>query len=286
MTLQEIIFSLQKFWAKKGCVIYQPYDIEKGAATFNPMTFFKCLDKKKWYAAYIEPCRRPTDGRYGKNPNRLQLYYQFQVIIKPPFNNIQDIYLSSLKSIGLNLKQHDIKFIEDDWENPSLGAYGRGWEVWLDGMEITQFTYFQLMAGIELDVISVEITYGLERLAMFSQKKDNVFNILWSKDVSYKDIRLQDEIQFSKYNFELSSPELIKKHFNDWENQSNKLLENNLILPAYDCVLKCSHLFNLLDARGILSVNERTSYINRIRVISNKIACLYLKFENGGKNNV
>lgn len=275
MTLQEIIFSLQKFWAKKGCVISQPYDIEKGAGTFNPMTFFRCLKKQEWKTAYVEPCRRPTDGRYGENPNRMQHYYQFQVIIKPSSSDIQSIYLSSLSNIGINLKQHDVRFVEDDWESPTLGAYGLGWEVWLDAMEITQFTYFQQMGGIELDPVSVEITYGLERLTMFSQKKDNVFEILWSEDVLYKDIHLLDEQQFSKYNFEIADVSLLKTHFNDWEKEANRLLEQGLFLPAYDCMMKCSHLFNLLESRGVLSVSERVSYINRVRVLSNKIATNY-----------
>ncbi|MDI6642020.1 MAG: glycine--tRNA ligase subunit alpha [Elusimicrobiota bacterium] len=277
MTFQEIIIELEKFWARRGCLIWQPYDIEKGAGTFNPATFLRCLGPEPWKVAYVEPSRRPTDGRYGKNPNRLQHYYQFQVIIKPAPKKIQQVYLSSLKAIKLNLRQHDIKFVEDDWESPTLGATGVGWEVWLDGMEITQFTYFQQIAGIELDPISVEITYGLERLAMFSQKKDSVFDILWSKETTYGEVHLEDEKQFSKYNFELSNVELLKKHFNDYEQEAERLLKAGLILPAYDLVLKCSHIFNLIDARGAISVSERTTYIARVRKLSTQVAQEYLK---------
>ena len=276
MTLQGIIIELQKFWARRGCLIWQPYDIEKGAGTFNPATFLRCLGPESWRVAYVEPSRRPTDGRYGENPNRLQHYYQFQVIIKPAPKNIQQVYLSSLKAIKLNLKQRDIKFVEDDWESPTLGATGVGWEVWLDGMEITQFTYFQQIAGIELNPVSVEITYGLERLAMFSQKKNSIFDILWSKDITYGQVHLQNEKQFSKYNFELSDVELLKKHFSDYEQEAERLLKSGLILPAYDFVLKCSHMFNLIDARGAISVSERTTYIARVRKLATQVAEKYL----------
>jgi len=276
MTFQEIIFVLNKFWSNYGCLIWQPYDIEKGAGTFNPATFLRCLGPKPWKVAYVEPSRRPTDGRYGENPNRLQHYYQYQVIIKPAPKNIQQIYLSSLKKIGINLKQHDIRFVEDDWESPTLGAWGLGWEVWLDGMEITQFTYFQQVGGIDLNPISVELTYGLERLAMFSQKKDSVYDILWSKDVTYGEIHLEDEKQFSKYNFEESNVSVLKKHFEDCESEAKRLLEKGLVLVAYDFVLKCSHLFNLLDARGAISVGERTSYILRVRDLASSVAREYL----------
>ncbi|MFH2071125.1 MAG: glycine--tRNA ligase subunit alpha [Elusimicrobiota bacterium] len=269
MNFQNIIFSLEKFWARRGCLIWQPYDIEKGAGTFNPATFLRCLGPAPWRAAYVEPSRRPTDGRYGENPNRLQHYYQYQVIIKPAPQNIQQTYLSSLKAIGLNLKQHDIRFVEDDWESPTLGAWGLGWEVWLDGMEITQFTYFQQIGGIELDPVSVEITYGIERLAMFSQKKDSVYDILWDDRTTYGEIHLKDEQQWSKYNFEEVNVPVCRKQFDEWEQEAGRLISKGIVLPAYDCVLKCSHLFNLLDARGAISVSERTSYIARVR----KLAC-------------
>ncbi|PIV53946.1 MAG: glycine--tRNA ligase subunit alpha, partial [Elusimicrobia bacterium CG02_land_8_20_14_3_00_37_13] len=261
MFFQEIIFALEKFWSKRGCVIFQPYDIEKGAGTFNPATFLKCLGPEPWKAAYVEPSRRPADGRYGENPNRLQHYYQYQVIIKPAPKDIQKTYLSSLKAIGINLKQHDIRFVEDDWESPTLGAWGLGWEVWLDGMEITQFTYFQQVGGFDLNPISVELTYGLERIAMFSQKKNSVFDVLWNRSTTYGEVHLKDEYQWSCYNFEESSPELLRRHFDDWEKESNRLIDIKLVSPAYDAVMKCSHLFNLLEARGAISVSERTSYI-------------------------
>lgn len=277
MTLQEIIFTLEKFWAKQGCIILQPYDIEKGAGTFNPATFLRCLGPKPWACAYVEPSRRPTDGRYAENPNRLQHYYQYQVIIKPPLKNIQKTYISSLAAIGLDARHHDLKFVEDDWESPTLGAWGLGWEVWLDGMEITQFTYFQQIGGIDLDPISVEITYGLERLALFSQKKDNVFEILWAPGITYGEIHRQDEIQFSRYNFEEANTELLSLLFEKYEKECQKLLSQNLVLPAYDYVLKCSHTFNLLEARGTLSTSERTTYIFRVRNLARQVAQQYLK---------
>lgn len=277
MTFQQIITVLNKFWSNKGCLLWQPYDIEKGAGTFNPATFLKSLGKKPWKVAYVEPSRRPTDGRYGENPNRLQHYYQYQVLHKPPPKDIQNIYLSSLKAIGINLKQHDIRFVEDDWESPTLGASGLGWEVWLDSMEITQFTYFQQIGGIELNPISVEITYGLERLAMYSQKKDSVYNILWNNDTTYGDVHLENEKQFSCYNFEIANVELLKQHFVDWEKEATVLLEKGLVLVAYDCVMKCSHVFNMLDARGVLSVGERTSYIAKVRNLASKVARKYLE---------
>ena len=274
---QEIIMGLNKFWSKQDCVIWQPYDVEKGAGTFNPATFFGCLGPNPWKVAYVEPCRRPADGRYGENPNRLQHYYQYQVILKPPAQNVQQIYLASLESIGIKIKQHDIRFIEDDWESPTLGAWGLGWEVWLDGMEITQFTYFQQVGGIDLDPISCEITYGLERICMIVQQKSSIFDILWGKDVSYKDLHLEDEYQWCKYNFELSNPEILIKHFEDYHNECLRLLDLNLYIVAYDFVLKCSHLFNLLDARGSLSYEERNRFIARIRSLANKVAKCYLK---------
>jgi glycyl-tRNA synthetase alpha chain len=269
--------ALNKFWIKQGCLLWQPYDIEKGAGTFNPATFLKCLGPNPWKVAYVEPCRRPADGRYGDNPNRLQHYYQYQVILKPSPTNIQQIYLGSLESVGIKVKEHDIRFVEDDWESPTLGAWGLGWEVWLDGMEITQFTYFQQVGGINLDPISVEITYGLERLAMFSQGKNSVFEILWDNKITYGEIHLEDEKEWSKYNFELADSELIKKHFQEYQTECLNLLKNGLVIPAYDFVLKCSHLFNLLDSRGVISVTERTNYISWVRNLANKVAKLYLE---------
>ncbi|MBU0952129.1 MAG: glycine--tRNA ligase subunit alpha [Elusimicrobia bacterium] len=279
MIFQEIIFALEKFWSRKGCLIVQPYDLEKGAGTFNPATFLRALGPKPWKAAYVEPSRRPTDGRYGENPNRLQHYYQYQVIMKPAPANIQQLYLSSLTAIGLNLKQHDIRFVEDDWESPTLGAWGLGWEVWLDGMEITQFTYFQQIGGFELNPISVELTYGLERLATYSQKKNSVYDILWNKDTTYGEVHLEDEKQFSRYNFEEANVELLQRHFTDWEKEALSLLDKKLVLPAYDCVMKCSHLFNLLDARGAISVTERISYISRVRNLAHRAAEQYIEKE-------
>lgn len=277
MNFQEIIMKLHKFWAKEGCLIWQPYDLEKGAGTFNPATFLKCLGPKPWSVAYVEPSRRPTDGRYGENPNRLQHYYQFQVIMKPAPANIQQLYLKSLEAIGLDPKEHDIRFVEDDWESPTLGAWGLGWEVWIDGMEATQFTYFQQIGGIELNPISVEITYGLERLAMYSQKKDSVYDLMWTDDVTYGDVHLEDEKQWSKYNFEIANTEMLLKHFNDWEAEAKKLVETNLVLPAYDAVMKCSHLFNMLDARSAISVSERVNYVLRVRTLAKMVAEGYMK---------
>lgn len=272
MRFQEIIFSLERYWAKRGCLIFQPYDLEKGAGTFNPATFLRSLGPKPWAAAYVEPSRRPTDGRYGENPNRLQRYYQFQVLIKPAPKDIQKLYLESLTQIGINARRHDIRFVEDDWESPTLGAWGLGWEVWLDGMEITQFTYFQQVGGIDLNPIPVEITYGLERLAMFSQKKDNVFDVEWGPGVSYGDVHKNDERQFSDFNFSQTDPDTLRRHFNDYETLAKNLLAKNLHLPAYDATMKCSHLFNLLDARGAISVSERTNTIGRIRAMAKAVA--------------
>ena len=279
MTFQEIIMTLQKFWARQGCLIWQPYDLEKGAGTFNPATFLRCLGPKPWSVAYVEPSRRPTDGRYGENPNRLQHYYQFQVIIKPAPKDIQKLYLDSLKAIGLDPKKHDIRFVEDDWESPTLGAWGLGWEVWLDGMEITQFTYFQQVGGIDLNPISVEITYGLERLAMYSQKKDSVFDVVWTDGITYGQVHLEDEKQWSKYNFEEADVELLKRHFTDWEKEALRLIDKKMVRPAYDAVMKCSHLFNLLDARGAISVTERTNFISKVRNIARKVAENFLQTE-------
>jgi glycyl-tRNA synthetase alpha chain len=272
MIFQELIFALEKFWSKRGCLIFQPYDLEKGAGTFNPATFLRCLGPEPWAAAYVEPSRRPTDGRYGENPNRLQRYYQFQVLIKPAPSDIQKLYLESLAAIGINARKHDIRFVEDDWESPTLGAWGLGWEVWLDSMEITQFTYFQQMGGLDLNPISVEITYGLERLAMYSQKKNSVYDVEWTKGVTYGDVHKEDERQFSTYNFSLSDPEMLRRHFTDYEKQAMDMLNKSFPLPAYDATMKCSHLINLLDARGAISVSERTGYIGRIRALAKRVA--------------
>jgi glycyl-tRNA synthetase alpha chain len=278
---QEIIMGLNKFWSKQDCVIWQPYDVEKGAGTFNPATFFGCLGPNPWKVAYVEPCRRPADGRYGENPNRLQHYYQYQVILKPAPQNVQQLFLASLESVGIKIKQHDIRFIEDDWESPTLGAWGLGWEVWLDGMEITQFTYFQQIGGVDLEPISCEITYGLERISMIVQQKNSIFDILWEKDITYGDIHLEDERQWCKYNFEVSNPEILFKHFDDYYNECLRLLDLNLYIVAYDFVLKCSHLFNLLDARSAISYEERNQFITKIRFLANKVAKCYLKQKFG-----
>ena len=266
LTFQDVVFNLQKYWSKYGCVILQPYDLEVGAGTFHPATTLRSLGPKPWKAAYVQPSRRPTDGRYGKNPNRLQHYYQFQVIIKPSPKNIKQIYLKSLSAIGIVAKDHDIRFVEDDWESPTLGAAGLGWEVWCDGMEITQFTYFQKMTGIECKPISVELTYGLERICMFIQQKKNIFDIEWNNEgVKYKDVYFQSEKEFSSYNFDHANTEFLLKNFEIAESECKSLLDKKLSLPAYDQCLKASHIFNLLDSRGVISVAERTGYINRIR---------------------
>ena len=266
LSFQDIIMNLQKFWGNYGCVILQPYDIEVGAGTFHPATTLRSLGPKPWKAAYVQPSRRPTDGRYGENPNRLQHYYQFQVIIKPSPKDIKQTYLRSLAAIGIDTKKHDIRFVEDDWESPTLGAAGLGWEVWCDGMEVTQFTYFQQMTGIECKPVSVELTYGLERLCMFVQGKNNVFDLDWNNDgVKYKEVFFQAEKEFSAYNFEHANTETLLKNFEFAEAECKSLLEKKLALPAYDQCLKASHIFNLLDARGVIGVAERTGYINRIR---------------------
>lgn len=272
MTLQDIILLLQEFWAEQGCLILQPYDVEVGAGTFHPATFLRVLGPEPWRAAYVEPSRRPADGRYGENPNRLQHYYQFQVIIKPSPQNIQNIYIQSLKRLGISPLNHDIRFVEDDWESPTLGAWGLGWEVWLDGLEITQFTYFQQAGGFDLFPVSVEITYGLERLAMYIQGVDNVFDIKWSNGITYNEIHKQSEIQFSKYNFEASNIEQLFDQFNKFESECIRLVEMKLVLPAYDYCLKCSHIFNLLDARGVIGLSERVRYIARVRDLAGRCA--------------
>ena len=278
LTFQDLIFNLQKFWGKYGCVILQPYDIEVGAGTFHPATTLRSLGPKPWKAAYVQPSRRPTDGRYGKNPNRLQHYYQYQVIIKPSPENIKQVYLKSLAAIGIQSKDHDIRFVEDDWESPTLGASGSGWEVWCDGMEITQFTYFQKMTGIDCKPVSVELTYGLERICMFVQGKKNVFDIDWNSDgVKYGDVFLESEKEFSAYNFDHANTDSLLKNFEIAENESKSLLEKKLPLPAYDQCLKASHIFNLLDSRGVISVAERTGYINRIRELAKGAGSTWLE---------
>ena len=277
-TFQEIIMSLQKFWGKYGCVLLQPYDLEVGAGTFHPATTLRSLGPNPWKAAYVQPSRRPTDGRYGENPNRLQHYYQFQVIIKPSPKNIKTIYLKSLSAIGIDVKKHDIRFVEDDWESPTLGAAGLGWEVWCDGMEITQFTYFQQMTGIDCKPVPVELTYGLERLCMFVQGKKNVFDIEWNREgVKYKDIFHQSEKEFSAYNFEYADTKILLSNFETAEKECKSLLDKKLALPAYDQCLKASHIFNLLDARGVIGVAERANFIDRIRELSKGSGKLWLE---------
>ena len=276
-TFQDTIFNLQKFWSKHGCVILQPYDMEVGAGTFHPATTLRSLGPKPWKAAYVQPSRRPTDGRYGDNPNRLQHYYQFQVIIKPSLTNIKKLYLNSLSVIGINHKDHDIRFVEDDWESPTLGAAGLGWEVWCDGMEITQFTYFQQMAGFECKPVSVEITYGLERICMFTQQKKNVYDLIWNNQgVEYKEVFHQAEKEFSAYNFEHANTENLFRIFDMFESEAKSLVEKKISLPAYDQCLKASHIFNVLDARGAISVAQRAEYISRIREITKSVAAIYI----------
>ena len=278
LTFQQLILALQHFWEKQGCILQQPYDLEMGAGTFHPATFLRALGPEYWKSAFVQPCRRPTDGRYGENPNRLQHYYQYQVLLKPPPEDIQLLYLKSLKEIGISHTQHDIRFVHDDWESPTLGAWGLGWEVRLDGMEITQFTYFQEVGGLELDPVSVEITYGLERIAMYLQNVDNVFDLVWTDGIFYGDVHHETEIQFSRYNFEEADIEGLKQGFSLCEEEAKRLVEKGLVYPAYDQCMKCSHLFNLLEARGTISVAERTTYITRVRNIARKCAEAYLQF--------
>jgi glycyl-tRNA synthetase alpha chain len=281
ISFQDIIMKLHNFWGKNGCVLLQPYDLEVGAGTFHPATTLRSLGPKPWKAAYVQPSRRPTDGRYGENPNRLQHYYQFQVIIKPSPKNIKQTYLKSLAAIGIDVKNHDIRFVEDDWESPTLGAAGLGWEVWCDGMEVTQFTYFQQMTGIECKPVPVEITYGLERLCMFVQGKNNVFDLDWNNEgVKYKEVFFQAEKEFSAYNFEFANTEVLLKNFETTEQECKSLLDKKLSLPAYDQCLKASHIFNLLDARGVIGVAERTGYITRIRELAKGCGALWLSSQN------
>ena len=277
LTFQEIIFNLQEYWSNNGCAIIQPYDMEVGAGTSHTATFLRSIGPEPWKAAYVQPSRRPKDGRYGKNPNRLQHYYQFQVALKPSPENIVDLYMKSLENLGFDLKNNDVRLVEDNWENPTLGAWGLGWEVWLNGMEVTQFTYFQQVGGIACKPITGEITYGLERLAMYIQNVDSIYDIQWTKDLKYGDVFLQNEIEQSAYNFEHSDSEFLLTAFSSHEKQAGYLVENNLALPAYEQVLIAAHTFNLLDARGVISVTERADYIGRIRVISRLVANSYLE---------
>jgi glycyl-tRNA synthetase alpha chain len=295
-SFQDLILRLERFWADQGCVILQPYDIEMGAGTFHPATALRSLGPKPWRAAYVQPCRRPSDGRYGENPNRLQHYYQFQVILKPSPPDIQDIYLKSLVALGIDPLKHDIRFVEDDWESPTLGAWGLGWEVWLDGMEVTQFTYFQQVGGFDCDPASGELTYGLERLAMYVQGVDNVFDLSFNgakeqDKVSYGDVFLQAEQEYSRYNFEHADTSMLLQHFRDAEAECNALLAKGdnggrhmMVLPAYDQAIKASHIFNLLDARGVISVTERQAYILRVRDLAKACCGAWLKTEAGGAN--
>ncbi|MBN4082310.1 glycine--tRNA ligase subunit alpha [Mariprofundus ferrooxydans] len=285
LTFQDLIMKLQQFWAKQGCVVQQPYDSSMGAGTFHPATFMRVLDDKDWRAAYVQPCRRPTDGRYGENPNRLQHYYQFQVILKPAPEDILDLYLASLREIGIDTDVHDIRFVEDDWESPTLGAWGLGWEVWLDGMEVTQFTYFQQVGGVELSRTPGEITYGLERLAMYIQGVENVYDLVWveqpdGKKVTYGEVFLRNEQEFSAYNFEHANIEFLQQQFDQAEGDCKRLVESQLFLPAYEEVIKASHAFNLLDARGAISVAERQRFIGRVRGLSRTVAQGYAGVES------
>jgi len=275
MQFQDVILRLQQFWSQYGCVLQQPYDMEVGAGTFHPATFLRVLGPEPWKTAYVQPSRRPTDGRYGENPNRLQHYYQFQVILKPAPADVQDIYLQSLYELGVDPNEHDIRFVEDDWESPTLGAWGLGWEVWLDGMEITQFTYFQQVGGIDLEPISVELTYGLERICMYLQEKESVYDLAWNNEVTYGQVYHQSEVEQSTYNFEASTPSMLLSFFDACEAEGHQLCEKGLPWPAYDYCLKCSHLFNLLEARGAISITERTGYIARVRRLASAVAALY-----------
>jgi len=277
VNFQSVIETLNKFWSDRGCLIVQPYDTEKGAGTKSPHTFLRAIGPEPWSVAYAEPCRRPSDGRYGENPNRVQHYYQYQVLIKPSPDDIQDVYLDSLKALGIKPEDHDIRFVEDNWEDAAVGAWGVGWEVWLDGMEVTQFTYFQQCGGIDCRPVSIEITYGLERLTMYLQNVDAIFDIKWNDTLTYGDVFLQSEIENSTYNFEASDPDKLFTLFDLFEQEASRLMELGLVIPSYEHVLKCSHTFNLLDARGVISVTERTRYITRVRNLARKVAQLYLE---------
>jgi glycyl-tRNA synthetase alpha chain len=275
LTFQHIILKLNEYWDRRGCVLLQPYDMEMGAGTFHTATFLRAIGPEPWNAAYVQPSRRPKDGRYGENPNRLQHYYQYQVVMKPSPDDLQDIYLGSLKALGVDPRRNDIRFVEDDWESPTLGASGLGWEVWLNGMEITQFTYFQQVGGLECKPVLGELTYGLERLAMYLQGRDSIFELTWVDGVSYGDVYRQNEVEQSKYNFELANTGMLFEHFVEFEAEAKRLIEAQCVLPAYEMVLKCSHTFNLLDARGAISVTERAAYIGRIRNLARLVAQAY-----------
>jgi len=275
LTFQQLILRLNDFWDRRGCALLQPYDMEMGAGTFHTATFLRAIGPEPWNAAYVQPSRRPKDGRYGDNPNRLQHYYQYQVALKPSPADIQDVYLESLKNLGINPQEHDIRFVEDDWESPTLGAWGLGWEVWLDGMEVTQFTYFQEVGSLPCKPVLGEITYGLERLAMYLQGKDSIYDLVWTPGVSYGDVYKQNEVEQSRYNFELSNSEMLFRHFGEFESESKRLIEAQCVLPAYEMMLKSSHAFNLLDARGAISVTERAAYIGRVRALARAVAQAY-----------
>jgi glycyl-tRNA synthetase alpha chain len=275
LTFQGLIQQLNAYWDREGCVLLQPYDMEVGAGTFHTATFLRAIGPEPWRAAYVQPSRRPKDGRYGENPNRLQHYYQYQVVLKPSPLEIQQLYLDSLKSLGIDPRSHDIRFVEDDWESPTLGAWGLGWEVWLDGMEVTQFTYFQEVGGLACKPVLGEITYGLERLAMYLQGKESIFDLVWTPGVSYGDVYHQNEVEQSRYNFELSSTEMLFRHFSEYEAEAKRLMQAQCVLPAYEMVMKCSHTFNLLDARGAISVTERAAYIGRVRALARDVAKAY-----------
>ncbi len=277
MNFQSVIATLNQFWAEQGCVIMQPYDTEKGAGTKSPHTFLRAIGPEPWAVAYAEPCRRPADGRYGENPNRYQHYFQYQVLVKPSPENIQELYLESLRALGIMPEDHDVRFVEDNWEDAAVGAWGVGWEVWLDGMEVTQFTYFQQCGGLDCKPVSIEITYGLERLTMYLQEVDAMAKIQWNDKLTYGDIYMQAEIENSTYNFEASSSDLLFKLFELYRQEAEQLMEKELVLPSYDYVLKCSHAFNLLDARGVISVTERTRYIRQVRTLARTVAQLYLE---------
>ena len=276
-TYQDMIAALERYWADYGCVIMQPYHTELGAGTFNPATFLRCLGQSPWKTAYVEPSIRPTDGRYGENPFRFQHYFQYQVVLKPAPEDVLDLYFGSLEAVGIDLKQHDVRLVEDDWEGPTLGAWGLGWEVWCDGMEVTQFTYFQQLGGLELDLVPAEITYGLERLAMFLQGKRSAFDLEWAPGVTWGDVYRESEREWSVYNFEAAPVDILTRRFDEYEGECRDLVDRGLPLPAYDQVLKCSHTFNLLDARGAISVTERAAYIARVRSLARRVAELYVE---------
>jgi glycyl-tRNA synthetase alpha chain len=277
LNFQSVIATLHQFWSDRGCLIVQPYDTEKGAGTKSPHTFLRAIGPEPWSVAYVEPCRRPADGRYGENPNRYQHYYQYQVLIKPSPSDIQEVYLDSLRALGIKPEDHDIRFVEDNWEDAAVGAWGVGWEVWLDGMEITQFTYFQQCGGIDCRPVSIELTYGLERLTMYLQEVDAIAKIQWNDHITYGDVHMQGEIEHSTYNFDASNAEMLFNLFNLYQAEAEQLMDRGLVLPSYDYVLKCSHTFNLLDARGVISVTERTRYIRQVRGLARRVAQLYLE---------